>query len=296
MPCFGPLAAYKPASGPISFRAIAGASPIEIACGQCIGCRLERSRQWAMRCLHESQCHEWSSFVTLTYDDDHLPDNYSLRYSDFQLFMKRLRARYSLRQRIRFFMCGEYGEVTQRPHYHACLFGVHFDDREFLKRMKSGCNIYTSDLLSELWPAGHSSIGDVTFESAAYVARYVVKKVTGAAAAAHYRVVDSDGVVHFRTPEFTHMSLKPGIGAPWYAKFASDVYPRDEVVIRGMAMKPPKYYDNLLEKFDPDTREWLDAERYKKSLRCADDATPARLRVREKDARARLSFKRRTLE
>jgi len=311
--CYGPLDAFQAYPGaPLEFgRPRAGARELQVACGQCIGCRLERSREWAIRILHENQMHDDSCFITLTYDDTSLPVDHSLRYLDFQLFMKRLRARYSERQRvtgkcvdversrekrIRFFMCGEYGEVTSRPHYHACLFGVRFDDRIFHKRMSSGHNLYTSDILSSLWPHGHSSIGEISFDSAAYVARYICKKVTGARASEHYRYVSPEGEVFFRVPEFTHMSLKPGIGAEWFKKFGSEVYPRDEVVIAGRKAVPPKYYDNLLERVDWDTYEHLQFERYKKGLRLVDDATPARLRARETVARAALSFKRRTLE
>lgn len=294
MPCYGPLAAYKPPEGPIWFGLPRpGDQPIELSCGQCIGCRLERSRQWAIRCLHESQMHEFSSFITLTYSDEFLPENHSLVYRDYQLFMKRLRKRFGA---VRFFMCGEYGEQYSRPHYHACLFGCFFDDRVEYKMLDSGSKLYTSAILSELWPYGFSSIGDVTFESAAYVARYCVKKITGPRADEHYKYVSPDGEVWRREAEFVHMSLKPGIGATWFAKYSGEVFPRDEVIVRGMRMKPPKYYDNLLEKKDLDSFEFLEFERYNKSLLLAADATPARLRVREQVARAALAFKRRTLE
>lgn len=257
-----------------------------------------------MRCLHESQCHEDNSFITLTYDDDHLPSSMSLDYVDFQLFMKRLRKEFSHRDDydnlwrlpIRFFMCGEYGEKTKRPHYHACLFGVAFTDRVLYKRGGNGISLYTSEVLKRLWPMGHSLIGDVTFESAAYVARYCVKKITGVGAEAHYRYVNDDGEIFQRTPEFTHMSLKPGIGAPWYNRFSEEVYPRDEVIVRGKSMKPPKYYDNLLEARLPEDYEFVLLDRYNKSFKLAEDATPARLRVRETVARATAELKRRNLE
>lgn len=324
--CYGPLDAHQAYPGaPLSFGApVAGGRDLQVACGQCLGCRLERSREWAIRCLHENQMHDESCFITLTYDDTSLPVDRSLHYPDFQLFMKRLRAHYSERQRItggstdkelrhsgtsgpdanercpakriRFFMCGEYGELTARPHYHACLFGVRFNDLEIIKRLSSGHNLYKSGILSSLWPHGHSSVGEVSFDSAAYVARYIVKKITGARAAEHYKYISPEGEVFVRKPEFTHMSLKPGIGAEWYKKFGCEVYPRDEVVIGGKKMVPPKYYDNLLEKDDWDTYEWLQFERYKKGLRLVDDATPERLRARETVARAALAFKRRTLE
>ena len=140
--------------------------------------------------------------------------------------------------------------MHQRPHYHACLFGYDFPDRVYFKKSQSGDKLYTSKLLESLWPYGNHLIGDVTFESAAYIARYCVQKVTGQAAEEHYRVVTEDGEIIDRVPEFNHMSLKPGIGSRWLERFKSDVYPRDYVVIRGVKTKPPKYYDRLFEKWD----------------------------------------------
>jgi hypothetical protein len=102
---------------------------LELPCGQCIGCRLERSRQWAMRCLHESSLYDRNAFVTLTYDDEHLPPGGSLNYPDFQRFMKRLRK--NSKSPIRFYMGGEYGESTLRPHFHVCLFGYDFPDKVY---------------------------------------------------------------------------------------------------------------------------------------------------------------------
>lgn len=309
MPCYSPLSAWKPAGGGrISFNQLEerrGGQPIEIQCGQCIGCRLERSRQWAMRIVHESQLYDHNQFVTLTYDDTHVPVDHSLRYRDFQLFMKRLRKKLCVSgsakplHGVRFYMCGEYGENTSRPHYHACLFGVDFPDKKEFKKTGSGEMIYTSDILSSVWNLGHCSTAEVTFESAAYVARYVVKKRFGDVADenSHYKYVDDYGQVHYRVPEFSHMSLhNGGIGAGWFDKYHKEVYPLDRVVMRGIEMKPPKFYDKLLEKRNADMREFLDFERYENGKRLADDATPDRLRVREVVAKARLSFKRRSLE
>lgn len=299
MPCFAPLAAYRPAGGgSLEFTERPGSQPLEISCGQCIGCRLERSRQWAVRCMHEAQLHEDNEFVTLTYDDDHIPADHSLRYSDFQLFMKRLRTHYGERQRIRFYMCGEYGENTSRPHYHACLFGCGFPDRQLFTVTGAGEKIYTSEILSKCWQLGHASTGEVTFESAAYVARYVLKKRFGDVANehSHYKFVDDYGEVHYRMPEFNHMSLKPGIGGDWFDKYADSVFPRDRVVVRGVEVKPPKYYVRLLEKRDMAMREYLDYTRYRESFSFVNDSTPSRLRVREHCARARLKSKVRRLE
>src|SRR3954449_8205389 len=118
MPCYCPQSAYRTSSGGVTFCRSGSLSgeKFSLPCGQCIGCRLERSRQWAMRCVHENKMHPRSSFVTLTYDDKNIPPAGSLSKRDFQLFMKRLRKSQS--NPLRFFACGEYGETTHRPHYH----------------------------------------------------------------------------------------------------------------------------------------------------------------------------------
>lgn len=268
---------------------------LTLPCGQCIGCRLERARQWAVRCVHEAQLHEHNQFVTLTYRDEALPHDGSLRYRDFQLFMKRLRRRFR-GSRIRFFMCGEYGEQLHRPHYHACLFGLQLTDKEVWS-VRQGVTLYRSPTLDALWEHGFVTVGDVTFESANYVARYVVKKVTGKRAEDHYTRVDlHTGEVSALVPEFVRMSLRPGIAAEWVQKYQSDVYTFDVVHCRGSQMKPPRYYDKRLREVDDDAAAQIDAERYRKSLLTAEDSTPERLAVREKVARAALALKKRHYE
>lgn len=305
MPCYSPLEAWKPlAGGSLLWCERGDARAILIPCGQCTGCRLERSRQWATRCLHESQLHDKNCYLTLTYNDDNLPANGSLRYRDFQLFLKRLRKAVGP---IRFYMCGEYGELHFRPHFHALVFGYDFPDRVYFGESPAGFPLYISAALSELWSFGHCSVGDVTFESAAYVARYVMKKVTGPRAAAHYERLDVEtGEIYSLVPEFTRMSLKPGIGLRWIRKFRSDVYPRDYVVVRGVKCRPPRYYDNFISaednwrmkyvgSVDVDTIEMLKFEREFKASKFADDGTPERLRVKETVAKAGLNFKKRSL-
>lgn len=293
MPCFHPVPAYKPdQGGSIIFHERANYSPIEIKCGQCLGCRLERSRQWAVRCMHENQMHAMSSFVTLTYNDEDLPNDNSLRYSDFQKFMRRVRRKFP---DARFYMAGEYGEENFRPHYHALLFGVHFVDRIHWRQSPAGFELYRSKLLDSLWPLGNAEIGNVTFESAGYVARYVMKKVTGNRANDHYQRVSPEGEIYWLVPEFNRMSLKPGIGATWFEKYKKEVYPVDYVIVNGNKCRPPKYYDKLLEMDSSFLVDEVGYERYKMSLRLADDNTPDRLRAREIVAAAGLSFKKRNL-
>lgn len=255
-----------------------------IPCGRCIGCRLERSRQWALRCVHEAKMHDESCFVTLTYADEYLPEGGTLVRKDVQLFMKRLRQK---KGKVRVFYAGEYGEDLQRPHYHLCLFGCAFDDAVFWKKVLDSA-YYVSDELCALWPFGHSVIGDLTFESAAYVARYCTKKITGDLAKDHYGG---------RLPEFAGMSLKPGIGATWLEKYGkTDVFPHDECIARGHPCKVPRYYDVLWERLDPKGFAVAKARRKELGEAKASDATPERMAVRLKCQEARMRLLSRTLE
>lgn len=294
MPCYSPLAAYQAANGEVVFVERSThdiVRQLSLPCGQCIGCRLERSRQWAMRCLHEASLYKQNCFLTLTYDDEHLPTRGMLDYPAFQKFLKRLR-KHAAPTRPRFYMCGEYGPENWRPHYHACIFGFDFPDKKYHAKSPSGERIYRSASLEKLWPFGFSSIGAVTFESAAYVARYCVQKITGHNARFHYRRIDSAGEYHL-PPEFNRMSLKPGIGARWLEKYQLDVYPHDYVVINGKECKPPKYYDRLFSRQFPDDFEELQFEREKDGRSRYQDNTPERLAVKEIVARARSSFSQR---
>lgn len=294
MACFSPLPAWQTEGGEIVFVERGKiARSLTLPCGQCIGCRLERSRQWAVRCVHEAQLHDHNQFVTLTYRDESLPYDGSLRYRHFQLFMKRVRRKYGP---VRFFMCGEYGEQLHRPHYHACLFGLELTDKQVWS-VRQGVTLYRSPSLEVLWPHGYVTVGDVTFESASYVARYVTKKVTGKRADEHYTRVNLEtGELRTLTPEFVRMSLKPGIGAQWIQKFQADCYTTDTIHLRGSQMKPPRYYDKRIAAIDDDLHAEIQARRYQKSLRSAEDSTPERLAVREKVARARLALKKRSYE
>lgn len=224
---------------------------ITVPCGQCIGCRLEKSRQWAIRCVCEQQMSDESCFITLTYDDDHLPRSCSLVPDDLQKFFKRLRRylEYHNEMSIRFFACGEYGEQFQRPHYHAIIFGWYPSDVKPIGFSPAACTgsngYYISECLTSLWPFGYHIVTGVSFESCAYVARYVTKKITGPGSDEYY-----DG----RVPEFVRMSRRPGIGNSWLEKYHKDVYPNDFVIIRnGIKCRPPKYFDSIYEKMDFDS-------------------------------------------
>lgn len=289
MACFYPLNAFQLENGQIVFAERGKIRrSLVLPCGQCIGCRLERSRQWAMRCLHESKLHSQNSFITLTYADEHHTP--SLNYRDFQKFCKRLRKRLG---KFRFYMCGEYGGLNGRPHFHACIFGLDFPDKKIFRELPNG-NLYTSKILEELWPFGYSTIGDVTFETAAYVARYVMKKITGANADDRYWSCDDrTGELTKIVPEFNRMSLKPGIGARWLEKYMSDVYPSGHVVMNGIKSKPPRYYEKMYAELKPLDMETLQYDRYQ--LVNHDDQTPERLEVRATVVRAKIKQLKRKL-
>lgn len=223
-----------------------------------------------MRCLHESQLHKKSSFLTLTYSPEHVPADGSLNKRHFQLFIKRLRK--SLKgRRLRYFHCGEYGESLGRPHYHACVFGYDPEDKELL-RESGGIRLYTSKSLADIWGLGFVTVGDVTFDSAAYVARYITKKITGQKADEHY-----EG----RQPEYVTMSRRPGLGKKWFDKYQNDVFPKDFVTVRGRKVKPPKYYERMYEHLDPSAYVSVKNRRKSKCKENLLDNTPERLQVKE---------------
>lgn len=297
MPCYHPLEAWRGRKGGVVFdKSESCGARIQLPCGQCIGCRLERSRQWAVRCMHEASLHDENSFITLTYADEHLPSDGSLQKKDFQDFMKRLRWRYRDRS-IRYFQCGEYGEQLARPHYHACLFGFDFPDKVLWKRSAGGVRLWTSEVLASLWPFGFSTVGAVTFDSAAYVARYVLKKFNGEDAAEHYaRVNLLTGELVVVQPEYVCMSRRPGIARGWIERFRNEVECSDSVVVRGFECKPPRYYDEVSKAADLSAFEVRKSERMRKALVHAADQVPERLRVREVCAAAKVASQGRELE
>lgn len=243
MPCLSPIDVRRPDWAVVRRF-------ISVPCGRCVGCRLERARNWTIRIMHEAQMHEENCFITLTYKDEHLSygrTQATLNKRDLQLFWKRLRKETNVKG-IRYFACGEYGEQRQRPHYHACVFGFDFKDKVLLSS-KNDNDLYRSDFLDSVWSNGHCSIGALTAGSAAYVARYILDKKLGK----ERFYYEEKGI----EPEFIVMSRggregSGGIGKMWFEKYAGDVYPADRVVIQdGGTSKPPRYYDELRRKERP---------------------------------------------
>lgn len=275
MPCYSPLHGFKGpvnANGkrPVVWKAPAGSERQDVPCGKCIGCRLEYSRNMACRCMLEADCHTDNCFVTVTYDDERLPDGFdgNLSVEEHQLFVKRLRHHFKDRK-FKFYMCGEYGSQFGRPHYHYLLFGVDFADK-VLETVRNGKRLYRSQSLESLWPYGFSSVGSVDYQSAAYVARYCLKKVgtsverfVDESDGKRYQVDVASGEV--KRAEFTLMSRGgrngTGVGSDWFARYRGDVFPSDQLVVNGKVSKPPRYFLNLLEKADPQMFDDVKARR-----------------------------------
>lgn len=288
MPCYRPIAGWRSrqvsSSGRrrIVFNPSDGYKdlPVQIPCGQCIGCRLDRSRQWALRCCQEAKLHVFNSFITLTFDDEHLPKDNSLSKRELQLFFKSLRKEIEKNEpgkKIRYYACGEYGETGDRPHYHAIIFGHDFDDKQYIKSI-NGNRLYTSDTLSSVWGKGFVTIGNVSFDSAAYVARYCTKKITGDKAESHY---------NGRQPEFSLMSTGResggGIGGPYFKKFYSDFERADGRILHdGRLLKPARYYNKIYDSITEGDINY-DKSKHKRIVdKLKKDNTPDRLAVKER--------------
>lgn len=290
MPCYHPLKAYKDsAGGPITIgQGGRGSLPLSLPCGRCIGCRIKRVQDWTTRIQHEASLYDQNSFITLTYNDQALDQvGPSLIYDHFQKFIRELRRH----QPVRFFCAGEYGGETWRPHWHAILFGVGFTDT-----YPVGKDLVASKRLEKIWPHGNHAIGEVNKSTIAYTASYCVKKITGPKAEDHYtRLNPLTGEIHQLAPEMARMSLKPGIGARWYDKHKHDVhYARDGVIQPGgFRTKPPRYYDQRLEKTDQRQALKITNERIKQAKTRSKDNTEQRLETKEKVAIANQSRKQR---
>lgn len=290
MPCFRPITCFKPLAGggPVSFTEVKDSREIQIKCGQCIGCRIMKRDMWAVRCYAESKTHDANCFVTLTYDEEHLPKYGSLNYRDFQLFMKRFRKKCGP---VRFFMSGEYGEQKQRPHYHALFFGHDFPDKFRANSVYSSAGpLYRSPTLDALWGKGFATIGEVTFASARYTAAYICKKHSDDE---KYRFVDREtGEFVYVEKEFARMSLRPGIGAAWLEMYWRDIYRTGHraVVINGRKHKAPTYFDARMKETMPVMMEDYLTEQELEVQRYALDNTPARLAQREQVALAKEKF------
>lgn len=275
MPCYNPLRGFRtPTTGRLQLQPSRDTDDfLQVPCGNCIGCRLDRSKHWAIRCVHEAQLHEENSFLTMTYAPEHLPPGGTLNPKDVQAFLHRMRVDPKI-PRIRYFYAGEYGDLTGRPHYHMILFGYRFPD-EVHEQNRNGLPVFSSKMLESKWQKGRCETGTVTFQSAGYVARYITKKITGKDAEKHY---------NGKTPEYCSMSLRPGIGREWLEKYWQDVYPGDYVIIDGQRYTPPRYYDKWFAEKDPKAFEEIQARREQFANDHMHDNTDKRLDVRNECA------------
>lgn len=314
MTCYSPQHGYRGRDGQFvsAKKDSPSQAPMTVGCGKCVGCRNDRAQQWSTRIVHEASMYKQNCFVTLTYSDENLPDSYSVNITEIQKFMKRLRKHISMEYNrnlklyqwgdtpkpkkpiCRYFAVGEYGSKTLRPHYHLIIFGYDFPDKVLWRVTDRSHRCYRSDLLEKAWPFGQSEIGNVTEQSAGYVARYTLKKVSGALAKDHYtRIHPLTGESVKVEPEFVTMSTHPGIGASWFRKYEMDVFPSDFAIVNGKKKTVPRYYCNKLrERYGTSVPEKVQLirkddlypiqQRRKKALKLdAPNRTPERLAVRE---------------
>lgn len=239
--------------------------PLTVPCGNCKKCRIQHSVDWAIRCTNEMQMHDNNSFITLTYNNESLPPNANLNKKHLKDFKKRLRESIAP-AKIRTFDCGEYGSNTGepvyqssklgRPHFHLIIFGYNFPDKK-PDRIKKGNQYYMSDHLNKIWGKGNCIIGEANFQTAAYISRYITKKIKGKLAESHYeRINEKTGEVTTLQPEYTTMSNRPGIGLDWLKTYLNDVFPSDELVAltaegKSKTFRVPRYYTDYLEKVNP---------------------------------------------
>jgi hypothetical protein len=249
-----------------------------VSCGTCESCKLSYAAEWATRIVHHFQTVKVGCFLTLTYNEENLPSDKSVNPEEVRLFIKRLRKKI-YPQKIKYFACGEYGENKSRPHYHIIVLGYDFVDKRYWSKSNTGHINYRSPTLEKLWTKGHSTIGDVTYESAGYVARYTFKKQKGAGPP---EFVDKEtGEVHKVTPEFIRMSQ--GIGKEWWQKYKADTY-KDYLNVSNRKNKVPRYYDKQLEKEEPKRLEKIKKKREESAL-ALDAKTPKSLKRQQAEVK-----------
>lgn len=235
-----------------------GKRPVPVPCGKCIGCRMDYARRWADRCLLESKYHDKNWFATFTYSDDCVPRNdrglQTLKYKDFQDFLKRLR---KVGYNFRYYACSEYGGRTMRPHYHCIFFGLDLTSADLLdyKTVAKKYNYFISPTLERIWGKGFVVVSGLSYATCAYTARYVMKKANRSI---DYAFMDIE-------PEKTYMSRRPGIAYQWYQDH--DVFQYDYFPVPDSSGKkriyPSRYFEKLLEKDDPDRLKQIKDKRYK---------------------------------
>jgi len=269
--CVQPMRAWRRRLGDgVTFTRAEGWAdrPIEIKCGRCLGCKRQKAQAWAIRITHEAQMHSSNCFLTLTYDDENMPENRSLNVRDWQLFAKRLRKKAGP---FRHLYSGEYGSRWGRPHYHACIFGL--DMRRGAAPFPNLAKhpLWRSPVLDDIWGKGHVAIGELEYASAQYTAKYIVKS--------EGKEKDKEFYGE-RKPEFISMSRRPGIGASWIEKYKTDAFGDGVLVHDGIRHAVPKFYEKVLDEME--LGAWkLRSARAIDELREAGELTRNRLDTKE---------------
>lgn len=268
MACYHPIpATQNQRGGPVTLGPPLGTATLALACGKCLGCRTDHATAWARRCTHEAQLHQHNLFITITYDDEHLPEEGHLRADHLRNYLKRLRK--NTGQKFRYFACGEYGSTTNRPHYHAATFGLEIRDGK-----RAGKDLYESQQLTEIWGNGLVKFAPFTPATAAYIAQYQLKKQRGGREDA-----DADGV--WRPAPFLRMSLRPAIGRQWAEKYAEDLT-HGYLITDGQKGPIPRYYKNIVKENRPDIYEIMEHKIQQKNImNPTDKNTPERLAATE---------------
>ncbi|WNK14034.1 MAG: replication initiator protein [Microvirus sp.] len=226
-------------------KAVNSTNSMTLPCGKCTGCRLDHAQEWAVRSIHESRMHKENCFITLTFDNEHLPEDYSVHVRTWQLFMKKLRKKFG--SKIRFYACGEYGDLNKRPHYHALIFNHDFHDKKYYQTTPQENILYTSQTLTDLWSYGFATTGNIDYQSAGYCTRYNMKKINGGIAADHYwREHPLTKQMVSVQPEFATQSRRPGLGQKFFEQHKAEIFPADYIVIEGRKLPVPRYYLNQL--------------------------------------------------
>lgn len=257
MACNRPLRGYVSRSGGITSKRTLAAFPVKlmtVPCGKCLGCQIDYSRDWAVRCAHEARSHVTNCIVTLTYSKRNLPPNGELLKVDLQQFFKRLREVKS----FRYFAVGEYGAggPGYHPHFHVVLFGCDFEDRYPWSKTKAGSLQYRSPLLESRWRLGYSTVGEFSWSGAAYCARYVTKKIYGDKADDHYSGLQPEFLVMSKGRKDPGQDVPgTGLGAKWFIENHTDVFPDDFIRLNGKNYPVPRYYDKLYERMYPEAME-----------------------------------------
>jgi len=279
VPCFSPIVLPPKRKGDPVWQ--------KVPCNHCSGCFSDRARAWALRCCHELQFHDEACFITLTYRNCDLPFNSdlaTLRPEHLQKFWKDLRKDIAKWKgpKIRFYACGEYGETTGRPHYHAIIFGIDFKDKVVFSKSK---NLFESPTLNRIWKYGDCKIGEVTYESICYVAGYIGKKLHPDDSQLYL----SDGL----EKEFSRMSRRPGIGARWWDAFKADLYPHNFAVHNGVKVSVPRYYKNKLKAEDLPAYEKLVEKIMIEMVASYKERSTKRLKVRKevKESKSKGKFR-----